>query len=309
MWILDGVEVTIVGAIASRLQDKQTLGLSAFEIAFGGTCYIIGAAIGAIGFGYLTDRLGRKKLFIVTLAVYLVATVATAFTWSAASFWIFRMLTGLGIGGEYAAINSAIDELIPARARGWVDLAINGSYWLGAAAGAALSFVLLDTSLFAIDVGWRLAFGLGAVMGLAIMFVRRNVPESPRWLTIHGREDEAEKLVGSIEERVKRDTGKRELDDPRRRDRDRAARGHQHLRDRAHAVQALPAALDPGLHAHGHPGLHLQRRHLHLLDRPDHVLQGLRLGRARLSDPLRASPTSRGRCYSAGSSTPSGGGR
>jgi MFS family permease len=127
VWVLDGVEVTIVGAIASRLQDKQTLGLSAFDIAFGGTCYIIGAAIGAIGFGYLTDRLGRKKLFIVTLAVYLAATVATAFTWSAASFWVFRMLTDLGIGGEYAAINSAIDELIPARARGWVDLAINGS--------------------------------------------------------------------------------------------------------------------------------------------------------------------------------------
>src|SRR4051794_32949410 len=139
VWILDGVEVTIVGAIASRLQDKQTLGLSAFDIAFGGTCYIIGAAIGAVGFGYLTDRLGRKKLFIVTLAVYLIATVATAFTWSAASFWIFRALTGLGIGGEYAAINSAIDELIPARARGWVDLAINGSYWLGAAARPARS--------------------------------------------------------------------------------------------------------------------------------------------------------------------------
>ena len=213
VWVLDGVEVTIVGAIASRLQDKQTLALSAFDIAFGGTCYIIGAAIGAIGFGYLTDRLGRKRLFIVTLAVYLAATVATAFTWNASSFWIFRMLTGLGIGGEYAAINSAIDELIPARARGWVDLAINGSYWLGASAGAALSFVLLDESLFAINLGWRLAFGLGAAMGLAIMFVRRNVPESPRWLIIHGREDEAEKLVSSIEERVKRDTGKRELDD------------------------------------------------------------------------------------------------
>ena len=214
VWILDGVEVTIVGAIASRLQDKQTLGLSAFEIAFGGTCYIIGAAIGAIGFGYLTDRLGRKRLFLVTLAVYLVATVATAFTWSAASFWIFRALTGLGIGGEYAAINSAIDELIPARARGWVDLAINGSYWLGAAAGAALSFVLLDTSLFPIDLGWRLAFALGAIMGLGIAFVRRNVPESPRWLTIHGREDEAERLVGSIEEEVKDDTGTRRLEDP-----------------------------------------------------------------------------------------------
>lgn len=214
VWVLDGVEVTIVGAIASRLQDKEALGLSAFDIAFGGTAYIIGAAIGAIGFGYLTDRLGRKKLFLVTLAVYLVATVATAFTWSAASFWVFRALTGLGIGGEYAAINSAIDELIPARARGWVDVAINGSYWIGAAVGAALSFVLLDKNLFPVDLGWRLAFGLGAVMGLAIMLVRRHVPESPRWLMIHGHEDRAEQLVGSIEEQVKRDTGKRELDDP-----------------------------------------------------------------------------------------------
>ncbi len=214
VWVLDGVEVTIVGAIASRLQDKQTLALSAFDVAFAGTCYIIGAAIGAIGFGYLTDRLGRKRLFIATLAVYLAATVATAFSWGAASFWVFRLLTGLGIGGEYAAINSAIDELIPARARGWVDLAINGSYWLGAAAGAALSFVLLDKSLFPVDLGWRLAFGLGAVMCLAIMLVRRHVPESPRWLTIHGREDQAERLVRSIEEQVKEDTGERRLDEP-----------------------------------------------------------------------------------------------
>ncbi|MEA2251328.1 MAG: hypothetical protein QOG70_1570 [Solirubrobacteraceae bacterium] len=214
VWILDGVEVTIVGAIASRLQDKHTLGLSTFQISFGGTCYLIGAAVGAIGFGYLTDRLGRKRLFLVTLAVYLAATVATAFTWSAASFWAFRALTGLGIGGEYAAINSAIDELIPARARGWVDLAINGSYWLGASAGAALSVVLLDKSLFGVDLGWRLAFGLGAVMGLAIMFVRRHVPESPRWLMIHGREEQAERLVGSIEDRVRADTGKRDLEDP-----------------------------------------------------------------------------------------------
>src|SRR6185295_18373178 len=136
----------------------------------------------------------RPRGFIATLAVYLVA-VATGFSWSAYSFWFFRFFTGFGIGGEYAAINSAIDELIPARARGWVDLSIDGSYWMGASAGAALSFVLLDKSLFAIDLGWRLAFGLGAAMGLAIMFVRRNVPESPRWLTIHGHEDEAERLV------------------------------------------------------------------------------------------------------------------
>ena len=215
VWILDGLEVTIVGAIASRLQDKDTLALTAFQVAFGGTCYIIGAAIGAIGFGYLTDRLGRKRLFLATLAVYLIATVATAFTWNAASFWVFRALTGLGIGGEYAAINSAIDELIPARARGWVDLAINGSYWLGAAVGAAVSLLLLDKTLFSPDLGWRLAFGLGAVMCLGIMFVRRNVPESPRWLAIHGHEDRAERLVGEIEEQVKRDTGKRELPEPR----------------------------------------------------------------------------------------------
>ncbi|HEY7620844.1 MAG TPA: MFS transporter [Solirubrobacteraceae bacterium] len=214
VWILDGLEVTIVGAIASRLQDKQTLGLSASQVGVAGTFYIVGAAIGAIGFGYLTDRLGRKRLFIVTLAVYLVATVATAFSWNAESFWIFRLLTGLGIGGEYAAINSAIDELIPARARGWVDLGINGSYWLGAAAGAALSVVLLDPSLFPINLGWRLAFGLGALMGLAIMLVRRNVPESPRWLMIHGREERAEDLVGSIEDRVERETDTRELEEP-----------------------------------------------------------------------------------------------
>jgi MFS family permease len=206
VWILDGLEVTIVGAIASRLQDKQALGLSASQVGVAGTFYIVGAAIGAIGFGYLTDRLGRKRLFLVTLAVYLAATIATAFAWSAASFWAFRLLTGLGIGGEYAAINSAIDELIPARARGWVDLGINGSYWLGAAAGAALSVVLLDKSIFSVDLGWRLCFALGAVMGLAIMLVRRNVPESPRWLMIHGREERAEELVGSIERQVDEET-------------------------------------------------------------------------------------------------------
>jgi MFS family permease len=214
VWILDGLEVTIVGAIASRLQDKQALGLSASQVGVAGTFYIVGAAIGAIGFGYLTDRLGRKRLFIVTLAVYLAATVATAFSWNAESFWIFRLLTGLGIGGEYAAINSAIDELIPARARGWVNLAINGSYWMGAAAGAALTLVLLDTSLFPVDLGWRLAFGLGALMGLGIMLVRRNVPESPRWLMIHGREEHAERLVGSIEQRVERETDTHELEEP-----------------------------------------------------------------------------------------------
>ena len=195
VWILDGLEVTIVGAIASRLSEKDALGISEYQVAVGGTFYIAGAAVGALVFGYLTDRLGRKKLFLVSLGLYLVATVLTGLTWSAASFWAFRFLTGLGIGGEYAAINSAIDELIPARARGWVDLAINGSYWLGAAFGAALSGLLLDEALFGADVGWRLAFFLGAALAVAIMIVRRHVPESPRWMMIHGRNDEAERLV------------------------------------------------------------------------------------------------------------------
>src|SRR5690348_6218564 len=146
VWILDGLEVTIVGAIGSRLSEKGALGISAYQVGVAGTFYIAGAALGALFFGYLTDRLGRKKLFLATLALYLIATVATGLSWSALSFWLFRMLTGFAIGGEYAAINSAIDELIPARNRGWVDLAINGSYWLGAAAGAALSGLLLNES-------------------------------------------------------------------------------------------------------------------------------------------------------------------
>jgi MFS family permease len=214
VWILDGLEVTIVGAIGSRLSEKGALGISPYQVGVAGTFYIAGAALGALFFGYLTDRLGRKKLFLATLALYLVATVATGLSWSAVSFWLFRMLTGFAIGGEYAAINSAIDELIPARNRGWVDLAINGSYWLGAAAGAALSGVLLNESLFGADVGWRLAFFLGAILAVGIMVVRRNVPESPRWLMIHGHADRADKLVSDIEEDVTRRTGQ-ELREPR----------------------------------------------------------------------------------------------
>jgi MFS family permease len=213
VWILDGLEVTIVGAIASRLSEKDALGISEYQVAVGGTFYIAGAAIGALGFGYLTDRLGRKKLFLASLGLYLVATICTGLSWGAASFWAFRFLTGLGIGGEYSAINSAIDELIPASARGWVDLSINGSYWLGAAFGAALSGVLLDKDIFAADVGWRLAFFLGAILAVGIMLVRRNVPESPRWLMIHGREREADRLVGEIEQEVEERTGEK-LEEP-----------------------------------------------------------------------------------------------
>src|SRR3954452_16773734 len=210
VWILDGLEVTIVGAIASRLTEKGSgIELSEANIGQAAAIYVAGACVGALFFGWLTDRLGRKKLFLITLAVYLAATVATAFSESFLFFAICRFFTGAGIGGEYAAINSAIDELIPARVRGTVDLIINGSYWLGTAAGAALSVLLLNEAVLAKDVGWRLAFGLGALFALLILLVRRNVPESPRWLFIHEREKEAEDLVQDIERQVSDDTGQR----------------------------------------------------------------------------------------------------
>jgi MFS family permease len=180
VWILDGLEVTIVGAIASRLTDPDSgLGLTDSQVGLAASIYVLGACLGALFFGYLTDRFGRKKLFILTLAVYLVATVATAFSRNPLYFYACRFFTGAGIGGEYAAINSAVDELIPARLRGRVDLIINSSFWLGTMFGAALSLLLLDKELFAPNLGWRLAFGLGAVLGLGILLVRRNVPESP----------------------------------------------------------------------------------------------------------------------------------
>ncbi len=214
VWILDGLEVTIVGSIAARLTEKGSgIELSQSQVLTAGSVYVAGACVGALFFGQLTDRFGRKKLFLLTLVVYLVATVATAFANTALYFFIARFFTGAGIGGEYAAINSAIDELIPARVRGRVDLMINGSYWLGAVFGALGALVLLDTSLFAADLGWRLAFGLGAVLGLGILLVRRHVPESPRWLFIHGRDEEAERIVGEIEDEIRASTGQ-ELDEP-----------------------------------------------------------------------------------------------
>jgi MFS family permease len=210
VWILDGLEVTIVGSIGDRLTEAGSgITLDASQIGTAAAFYVGGACLGALFFGQLTDRLGRKKLFLVTLALYIVATVATAFSWTAWYFYAARFFTGAGIGGEYAAINSAIDELIPARVRGRVDLIINGSYWVGAAAGAFASVALLDTALFAADVGWRLAFGLGALLGVGILFVRRHVPESPRWLFIHGREEEAEEIVGNIEHDVEEETGQK----------------------------------------------------------------------------------------------------
>jgi MFS family permease len=208
VWILDGLEVTIVGAIAPRLTEPGSgIEMHAAHVGTAAAIYVAGACIGALLFGQLTDRYGRKKLFIITLAVYLLATVATAFAFDPWYFFVCRFFTGMGIGGEYAAINSAIDELIPARNRGQVDLSINGSYWIGSAIGSLGALLLLNTGLLAADLGWRLAFAAGAVLGLGILLVRRNVPESPRWLFIHGREDEAERIVKEIEEEVRRETG------------------------------------------------------------------------------------------------------
>jgi MFS family permease len=197
-WILDGLEVTLAGSLGGILTHRDTLGLTDAQVGASATCYLIGAVIGALVFGYGTDRLGRKKLFFITVAVYLTATAATAFSWSFASYAFFRALTGAGIGGEYAAINSAIDELIPARVRGRVDLMINGSYWVGAAAGSGATVVLLNPNYLPVWLGWRLAFGIGAVLGLIVIFFRRWIPESPRWLLIHGRAEEAEKILDTV---------------------------------------------------------------------------------------------------------------
>jgi MFS family permease len=213
VWILDGLEVTIVGSISSRLQDKATLGLTPFQAIAQGSIYVAGACVGALVFGYLTDRLGRKRLFLWTLGLYLLATVTTAFSQDFLMFAICRFFTGMGIGGEYSAINSAIDELIPARVRGWADLAINGSFWVGTALAAAVSLLLLSDALPK-DLGWRVIFGLGAVMALLILWVRRTLPESPRWLLTHGRAEEAERIVSDIERTVRSQSEMRELPEP-----------------------------------------------------------------------------------------------
>jgi MFS family permease len=206
-WILDGLEVTIAGSIAGALKESPGLRLSESDIGALGAAYILGAVLGALFFGYLTDRLGRKRLFFLTLAVYSTATFANAFAWDFWSFALFRFLTGAGIGGEYAAINSAIQELIPARHRGRTDLGINGSFWVGAALGATGSIVLLSPGFLPPDLGWRLSFAIGGALALAIVFLRGFLPESPRWLMIRGRIEEAEGIVTGIEDRVRRSTG------------------------------------------------------------------------------------------------------
>lgn len=216
VWILDGLSVTIIGAIGGRLTEEGSgLELNAAQVGSAGSAYILGACLGALYFGRLADRLGRKKLFMITLAVFLAGSVLTAFSMNFAWFLACRAITGAGVGGEYSAIHSAVDELIPARVRGAVDLIIGGSYWIGTIFGSLASLALLNESLFAADVGWRLAFGLAAVMGFAILLVRRNVPESPRWLFLHGYDDEAERVTSDIERQVVVSTGQ-ELMPPRR---------------------------------------------------------------------------------------------
>jgi MFS family permease len=201
-WILDGLEVTLAGSVAAALQQSQRLHLTAQQVGLTGSAYLAGAVLGALFFGHLTDRLGRKRLFNVTLGLYLVATALTALSWNFAAFAAFRFFTGAGIGGEYSAINSAIQELIPARLRGRTDLAVNGSFWVGAALGAAASVWLLDPALLPPDIGWRVAFGTGAALGLVILYLRHFLPESPRWLMTHGRIAEAEAVMAEIERRV-----------------------------------------------------------------------------------------------------------
>ena len=202
-WILDGLEVTLAGTVAGALKASPVLRFSNADVGLAGSAYLVGAVLGAIFFGWLTDRLGRKKLFFVTLTVYLLATAATAFSWNLSSFLVFRFITGAGIGGEYAAINSTIQELVPARVRGWTDLCINGSFWVGAALGALAAIVLLDPALLAPDHGWRAAFLIGATLALIVFFMRLWLPESPRWLMTHGRADEAEEVIAGIEARIR----------------------------------------------------------------------------------------------------------
>ena len=213
-WVLDGLEVTLMGAISAVLQRSDVLHFSAAQIGAISSAYLVGAVLGSLVFGHLTDRHGRRKFFFISLGIYLLGVGLTAFSWNLGSFALFRLITGAGIGGEYSAVNSAIDELIPARFRGRVDLMINGSFWLGAAAGAASTVILLNPRILPVDLGWRLGFGAGAVIGTGILYMRRFIPESPRWLVTHGQREEAEITVIAIERTVARETGMRLTDPP-----------------------------------------------------------------------------------------------
>ena len=206
-WILDGLEVTLVGSLSGAIAASPRLRLTDTEVGLTASAYLGGAVVGALFFGWLTDRLGRKKLFTVTVLIYLVATIASGFAWDFWSFALFRFVTGMGIGGEYAAVNATIQELIPARKRGFTDLVINGSFWLGAALGALGAVVALNPAVIDPELGWRVAFVIGGIIGIAVLLLRRFIPESPRWLMTHGRPEEASDVVAAIEARVERETG------------------------------------------------------------------------------------------------------
>ena len=271
-WILDGLEVTLAGALSGALKESPALHFTNFDVGFSNSAYLAGAVLGALGFGWLTDRIGRKKLFFITLALYLTATAATALSWSVASYALFRFLTGAGIGGEYTAINSTIQELVPARYRGWTDLMINGSFWIGAAMGAVSAIVLLDPRLIGPDLGWRLAYLTGACLGLVVFVMRMWIPESPRWLMIHGHPDQAHAIVDDIERSVigkVQDAGQQAWPKIKLRMRD-----HTPLREVAHTLfSRLSPALAGRTGADDRAGVFLQRDLLHLCAGADRFLR------------------------------------
>ena len=207
-WILDGLEVTLVGSLSGAIAESPSLGLTGNQVGLSASAYLLGSVVGALAFGWLTDRYGRKRLFTVTVLIYIAGTLATGFAWDFWSFAFFRMVTGAGIGGEYAAVNATIQELIPARRRGFTDLVINGSFWLGAALGAGVAIVVLDPAVIDPETGWRAAFVIGGLLGLGVLLLRRFIPESPRWLMTHGRPEEADQVMDALEARVAAETGR-----------------------------------------------------------------------------------------------------
>ncbi|MGK8524471.1 MFS transporter [Nocardia asteroides] len=271
-WILDGIEIQIVSSMGGPLQDADALHLTSGQVGAMASWYLAGQVVGALVFGRLTDRLGRKKLFILTLAIYLIGSGLAGFSWNAWSLYFFRFIAGMGIGGEYTAINSAIDEIMPSKYRGRVDIAINGTYWGGAALGAAASLILFNEDLIPTGWGWRIGFFIGPVLGLVIIFLRRHIPESPRWLLTHGRAEEAERTVDEIEAQVRRQ-GIRSA--PGRREQSARYRGHRStlLRaDGSHILRPVSFSVVPRIHDDGDTGFPVQRHILHRRPGADQLL-------------------------------------